>query len=723
MSLTTPLSAQQQTDPAWQARDTLDEIFYSAGDLHSACFKALPVLLQAAGLESGALLVLETERGPLLVQHGLGPGWSGPLSEPTSPLRQAALRCLQPGGPEQSIDAPGPALLLPLPPAEQAALLAPGTEISGPARQALAGLLTPLGRAIRAALKREDMQRRARALAQLQSELTHMGYGGPGGKLDEYGTLEAGGALQQLDGSLTGTGQPAVPAADALQAALVRGACQVLDSEVCALVLLNDPTDGWMISKTLDEADAWVYQIGSTEGSGLVRECLHTGQAILTNQPSLDPRFEPVSDGWGDLPVSSFLCAPLLVDGQAIGVLKALNHRRGPFDGFDQDLLAILAVQAANAIHGARVVQQLKVSNADLEASRWELLSSRNTLRAIFDHLPGGLYIVEPDYRLTAVNRVRAQRDGLLPRALVGQVCYQALFKRSEPCAECRVRESLQEARSTQRSERRFSGGDEASDWEISTYPILNEDERVIQAIVLEQDATERRRLESILTQSEKLAAIGQLAAGVAHEINNPLTAIIANAQILHRELPPNSDLQESVDLIARAGARATQVVRNLLDFARKEEYHLGLTDLNETVERALELVQHEVLARGIRLDFAPDPTLPPLLASQDHLQSVWLNLLLNAIDSLDKGPGEIKIVTRKVGSEIHVLVSDNGKGIPPDRLTRIFEPFYTTKAPGRGTGLGLSVSHRIVKQHGGRISVESQLGGGSIFTVILPVS
>jgi two-component system NtrC family sensor kinase len=209
----------------------------------------------------------------------------------------------------------------------------------------------------------------------------------------------------------------------------------------------------------------------------------------------------------------------------------------------------------------------------------------------------------------------------------------------------------------------------------------------------------------------------------VAHEINNPLTAIIANAQILHRELPANSDLQESVDLIARAGARATQVVRNLLDFARKEEYHLGVTDLNETLERALELVQHEILARGIHLEFNPDPNLAPILASQDHLQSVWLNLLLNAIDSLDKTPAEIRITTLRIGHEIHVQVADNGKGIPSDRLTRIFEPFYTTKAAGRGTGLGLSVSHRIIRQHGGRIGVESQMGVGSTFTVVLPAS
>ena len=140
--------------------------------------------------------------------------------------------------------------------------------------------------------------------------------------------------------------------------------------------------------------------------------------------------------------------------------------------------------------------------------------------------------------------------------------------------------------------------------------PHFGQGGQVNHALLLEHDITEKRRLETLLTQLEKLAAVGQLAAGIAHEINNPLTAIIANAQILHRELPLDHDLQELVDLITRAGARAAQVVRNLLDFARKEEYSLRLTDLNETVERALELIQHEFLARGVELEFESDPEL-----------------------------------------------------------------------------------------------------------------
>lgn len=513
--------------------------------------------------------------------------------------------------------------------------------------------------------------------------------------------------------------------AEGVQARIIRGASQLLDCEAAALVLLNEPQDGWMVSKSLS-AEAtnggWAYQVGPLERTGLLSECLRSSKSLAANDGAQDPRYVPACDGLGELAVRNLLCAPLVADDQVLGAIKAANKRGGSFEPEDQSLLEVIAAQAGLAILGTRLIHQLKLANADLVAGRWELLGSRNTLRALFDHLPAALYTIDLDYRLAAINRTRTQRLDQPPQSLVGQLCYQALFNRSEPCPECRVLETLASGQATQRSERRYAG-DDVFEWEISSYPIRDDSDQIIQAMLIEQDVTERRRLEAILTQSEKLAAIGQLAAGVAHEINNPLTAIIANAQILHRELPANSDLQESVDLIARAGARATQVVRNLLDFARKEEYHLGVTDLNETLERALELVQHEILARGIRLEFNPDPNLAPILASQDHLQSVWLNLLLNAIDSLDKTPAEIRIKTLRVGNEIHVQVSDNGKGIPSDRLTRIFEPFYTTKAAGRGTGLGLSVSHRIIRQHGGRIGVESQVGQGSIFTIVLPAS
>lgn len=497
----------------------------------------------------------------------------------------------------------------------------------------------------------------------------------------------------------------------------------------------------------------WAYQASLSTTHGLIHECLRTQQTLHIADVPADGRFDPENDGVEGIQIQSMLCVPLVVNAKSLGVIQVVNKLQHTYTGEasafnreDQHLLEMIASMAASAFYKLRLDQQLKIANADLEASHWELVSAQNALNALFENLPDALYMVDSQYQLIAINRHRKQRipahiGGKENRLAPGdQLCYQALFSRNAPCPECLVKETFNNAQSTLRIERRFgnmlaqptevlnAGGEapwteDAVEWEVYTYPVPDRSQKTFQVILLERDITEKRQLENILTQSEKLAALGQLAAGIAHEINNPLTAIIANAQILHRSLPVDNDLQESVDLISRAGARAVQVVRNLLDFARKEEYHLSVTNLNDNLNRALELVQHELLSRGIDLTFDPDPELPPILASQDHMQSVWLNLLLNAIDSLDKSPATIKVTTRKTSSHIVVAVTDNGKGIPIERLGRIFEPFYTTKAPGRGTGLGLSVSHRIIKQHGGTIQVDSQVGAGSVFTVTLPIN
>jgi two-component system, NtrC family, sensor kinase len=489
---------------------------------------------------------------------------------------------------------------------------------------------------------------------------------------------------------------------------------RLMDAHSGRLLILEDAvsrlTDPAWLARQGGEAQA-VFEVGEP---AWLRACMSHGGAVDIN----------IEQVVGVLPsgASGALCAPLAVQGQLLGGILIGGKSLGQFGALDRERLEMFANLTAQAIYGHQLTKNLKVANNSLNASHWELLRSRNTLRAIFDNIPAAFYIIDRQYRLIAINRSRAQRAGRMPADLVGKRCYQALFERQGPCPGCLVVEIFEAGRSTTRSERRGDGMDETTEWEISTYPILDEDENIIQAILLEQDVTDRRRLEAMMAQSEKLAAVGQLAAGVAHEINNPLTAILANAQMLQRRLPVDDELQESVDLIARAGERASQVVRNLLDFARKEEYRLVLTDVNETIQRAIELVQHELVKRAIHLIFEPDPNLPRLMASRDHLSGVWLNLLLNAIDAIDRD-GTVRVGTRTSAEKVYVTITDSGSGIPPERINRIFEPFYTTKAPGRGTGLGLSVCHRVIRQHGGSIQVNSQEGVGTEFTVELPTT
>jgi two-component system NtrC family sensor kinase len=272
----------------------------------------------------------------------------------------------------------------------------------------------------------------------------------------------------------------------------------------------------------------------------------------------------------------------------------------------------------------------------------------------------------------------------------------------------------------------RYLGDDHLPrEWDISAYPIPGAKSGSARAVVVWQDRTEERRLENSLMQAGKLAAIGQLAAGVAHEINNPLTAIKANAQMLQMVIPVDDENYEAVELISQASERAEKVVRGLLDFARQAQYDFDPTDVNESILQALNLVSYQLTSTHVNLNLELAENLPKVKASWQHLQSVWLNMLINARDALQEIETERKVdvISRldSTGDYIQVLVEDNGRGMKEAELAHIFEPFYTTKAPGQGTGLGLATSHRIIEQHGGEITVSSQVGTGTTFVVQLP--
>jgi PAS domain S-box-containing protein len=492
----------------------------------------------------------------------------------------------------------------------------------------------------------------------------------------------------------------------------------LVNAAATALLILNDEQNELVIKSEDREEPVWFSSINPNTDH-LLSRCIQSASPVrITREEAEDLSFAEIPD----LKISSILAVPLIFDGQTLGVFMMINKLKGDFNALDQDLGRCVATVAAHSIYKSGLLRKLNIINADLEANRWQLLNSRNTLRTLFDSLPTSIYIIDPEFRLCAVNMHRARRIGQLPSELIGQRCYEALHQRADICPDCKVFDTLASGRSTTRLKREWENDCELFEWEIRTYPICSKDERVIQAILLDQDITEKRRLEANLIQSEKLAAVGQLAAGIAHEINNPLTAILANAQMLRQELPAEDDKQELVELISRAGARAAQVVRNLLDLARKEKYEYSLTDINETILKSLELLQHELVSKSIHLVFDPDLNLPQVKASKDHLESVWLNLITNSIDAIQNRNREISITTSRNKQEVQVTIADSGEGIPPESFNRIFEPFYTTKSAGYGTGLGLSVTHRIIQQHDGRILVDSQLNRGTQFTVCLPL-
>jgi two-component system, NtrC family, sensor kinase len=264
---------------------------------------------------------------------------------------------------------------------------------------------------------------------------------------------------------------------------------------------------------------------------------------------------------------------------------------------------------------------------------------------------------------------------------------------------------------------------------ECYCYPVFDDSDQLYAGIIYIKDVTAKRKIEAQLIQSGKLAAIGEMAAGVAHELNNPLTAVMGNAQLLLRKLNLNDAQHKLLEDIYECGKRSKNIIRNLLTFSRQEEVLFDQCLINEAVEQVVGLVGNQLRKMMIEIETELDDSLPIIEGSNQQIGQIILNLLLNAKDALEESnqPNKkIHICTSKQiidGVQSVVLtVTDNGTGMAENVVADIFHPFYTTKNAVKGTGLGLSVSLGIAEAHGGTLKAESTLGNGSTFKLILPI-
>jgi PAS domain S-box-containing protein len=260
----------------------------------------------------------------------------------------------------------------------------------------------------------------------------------------------------------------------------------------------------------------------------------------------------------------------------------------------------------------------------------------------------------------------------------------------------------------------------------LSGSPLRDAAGRIVGTSIIVRDITGRRQLERAARQAEKLAALGTLSAGIAHEFNNPISIITSRIELMLMDADTHSlpqEVRDDLQVLHQHAQRVSQIARGLLSFARQSGGELRPLDLSQLVEQTLLFMQTQIVKEGIEIRTALDRGLPPLMGDANALQQVVVNLLTNARDAID-GRGEIRLETGPAPddpSRIRLVVSDTGSGIPPEELPRIFDPFYTTKP--RGTGLGLSVSYGIVQDHQGTIEVESERGRGTTFVISFPVS
>jgi PAS domain S-box-containing protein len=347
-----------------------------------------------------------------------------------------------------------------------------------------------------------------------------------------------------------------------------------------------------------------------------------------------------------------------------------------------------------------------------------KIRESKRNLEAIFDGIQNRLSIQTPDYQVFRVNRAVIEKYHMAYQELIGRKCYEAYYRRSLPCEKCPVAVTIETKQPTS-SIMRIS--EEETTLRISSYPILDEKGHLISIIEYIEDITGEQRLQDQLIQSEKLAGVGVLASGVAHEINNPLSGVIGMAEVAMEEenLP---EIKGYLKDILNCGMRISEIVKGLRTYSRiAKQGEQSLIDINEVIEESLKMVRLATKTTSIEV-VKNFQSVDKIEANAGEVQQVFTNLITNAFQAMNEKGGALTLSTRSLKDSVEIKVSDSGMGIPQKNINKIFDPFFTTKKIGEGTGLGLNIVYRIVTKYEGTIDVESKEGVGTTFTIKFPI-
>jgi two-component system, NtrC family, sensor kinase len=428
----------------------------------------------------------------------------------------------------------------------------------------------------------------------------------------------------------------------------------------------------------------------------------------------------------GELPVSEFplhsaeglrdlALVRLRARGETLGLLVVGYRTAHRFTSDEKELLESLAEMAALALDNARLLETVSAGK-----KIWE---------QTFDAMPDGIIVHDASMHLTRCNAMAAEMMGFeQPADAIGLSCTTAF-----------ARLFGERAAAFHMSPRSVAGGGGASSFEIqaedgrrylvAVAPLDGATDEHGSSVITWSDVTQISEMQEQLSRSRRLATVGQLAAGVAHEINNPLAAITTCAEATLRDIRSTPDLASVaeerswnfyLEEIVRQALRCKAITRGLLDLSRQRRARREPCDVNALVERSVLLVSQREEARDVSLETTLDPQLGEVATDEVLVRQILDNLLTNALDAIE-GHGSIRITTSLEGERIRIEVADTGAGIPAEMLVRIFDPFYTTKEAGKGSGLGLAISATLAEALGGALTVESKHGAGSRFRLWLP--
>ncbi len=393
----------------------------------------------------------------------------------------------------------------------------------------------------------------------------------------------------------------------------------------------------------------------------------------------------------------SWLGAPVLAGGRTVGAVSVSNERPGALGLTELTLVTAVLAQSAIALENARLVELLSSAKREWEKT--------------VDSISQAICIVDAHGTVRRANRAFADLIQLAVTAIPGRPWIGLLPPTwSDPVARA-LAEPAANTVEIRAGERVLL---------LTAIPMAESGS----AVLVFEDQTDRRRLQEQLIQSEKMSAIGQLIAGVAHDLNNPLASVVGFSDFLAEAADVPASLREPLQVIRQEAERAATIVKNLLSFARSREGERIRQPIRAVLESTLGLLRNQLMAQKVEATLDVEPGLPDVEVSVNQIKQVFVNIINNACQAIasDAPSGRIWITAKRVRDHVVVSVTDSGPGMTEEIAAHAFEPFFTTKREGEGTGLGLSISQGIVREHGGRITLETRPGSGATFTVELPV-
>ena len=437
-------------------------------------------------------------------------------------------------------------------------------------------------------------------------------------------------------------------------------------------------------------------------GQGIVSWVAAHGQTLLSNDVRENPHFLNLTPDL--IPTEAELCVPIRVDDETIGVLNIEHSELLSFDEDDINSIEVLAGRIAVAIKKSRLYDELRGSHVRLEA--------------VVSSMGQGLMIIDREFQIQWMNNT-LERWGC--REMLGKSCFNLWSGSPEYCKSCPSQKTFDTGLICQETIR----GRGERYYTVTSAPIPDASGNVTQVLEVVDDVTEQvsargemEHLKHELERSQRLAAIGEVAANIVHEIRNPINAMSQAVELLETDLNLTGEQRQLMDVVKEECVRLNETISSHLSLANAKKHEFALSNLASIVEKVVTLLRvDQSISRRIKVTMEFPDSLPSVRLDSNAIRQVFWNLLLNSVESIE-GQGNISIQARHEPPLIFVTVADNGRGIGPDILGRIFDPFLTTK--GRGTGLGLAIVKRIIEDHGWKIGVESEVNLGTRFTITI---